>query len=356
MTEFHNPWAFALLAIIPIVLLLMRFKSKPAVRYSSKLFFEGCKPGWRVRLRPLLLLLRLLCIVLIIVSIARPRKGTKLSNISTEGVAMQIAVDRSSSMNEKMAYKGEAKSRFDVVKIVLEDFIRGDDDQLGGRAGDLIGLVTFARYPDTTCPLVHSHSILLDFMRQMDTVRVKSEDGTAIGEALQLAAARLQKAEEQISENNRKLSNSPDGESASPEFEIKSKAIVLLTDGINNRGDVTPQQASELAAEWGIKIYAVGIGSNTRRTLGGIPIPTGSQIDERTLRSVAEATGGFYARADSAEALKQIYQKIDELEKTEIKAVDYYEYAEQFQPLTLAALFILLAEILLSCTVFRKIP
>jgi Ca-activated chloride channel homolog len=357
MTEFQNPWALALLALIPAVLLLMRLRAKAAVRFSSKKFFEGCKTPWRVKLRPLLLLLRVACVVLIIIAIARPRKGIKVSNISTEGVAMQLVVDRSGSMQEQMMYKGDALSRFDVLKIVLKDFIKGDGDKLKGRTGDIIGLVTFARYPDTACPPVHSHGILLDFLEQTETVKIKQEDGTAIGEALALAAARLETAEKQITENNRRLANAPArGEPAEPDFKIKSKVIILLTDGINNTGEVTPEQAAEIAAKWGIKIYAIGIGSDGYRDFGGMRIPVSSQLDERMLTSIARATGGFYARADSAEALRDIYQRIDAMETTKIEAVNYYEYAEKFEPLAMAALALLLFEILLSCTIFRKIP
>ncbi len=356
MPQFHNPWAFALLLLIPAVLLLLRWKSPAAVRFSSKAFFDGCGRGWKVRLRPVLIIIRIVCIILVIVSIARPRKGTKLSNVSTEGVAMQIVVDRSSSMNEPMEYQGKQLSRFDVVKLVLEDFIKGDGKQLKGRVGDMIGLVTFARYPDTVCPIVHSHGILLDFMRQSETVKIREEDGTAIGEAVALATARLEQAEKQITENNRKLAVQSIGKTLSPEFTIKSKVLILLTDGINNSGDITPQQAAKLAADWGIKIYAIGIGSDGFQYFGGMRIPVSSQLDEAMLNAIAQATGGFYARANSADALKQIYAKIDSLEKSRIEAVDYYEYAEQFELFTFAALVLLTLEILLSCTVLRKIP
>jgi len=356
MPQFNNPWAFALLLLIPAVLLLLRWKAAAAVRFSSKTFFDGCGRGWRVRLRPVLIVIRILCIILIIVSIARPRKGTKLSNVSTEGVAMQIVVDRSSSMNEQMEYQGRQLTRFDVVKLVLEDFIKGDGKQLKGRPGDMIGLVTFARYPDTTCPIVHSHGILLDFMRQTETVKIREEDGTAIGEAIALAAARLDQAEKQITENNRKLATEIVGKPFAPEFTIKSKILILLTDGINNCGDITPQQAAKLTAEWGIKIYAIGIGSDGFQYFGGMKIPVPSQLDEAMLSAIAQATGGFYARADSADALKQIYEKIDSLEKSRVEAVDYYEYAEQFEPFTFAAIGLLTFEILLSCTILRKLP
>ncbi len=356
MPQFQNPWAFALLLLIPVVLVLLRWKRRAAVRFSSKMFFDGCRKGWRVRLRPVLIIIRIICIILIIVSIARPRKGTKLSNVSTEGVAMQIVVDRSSSMNEQMEYMGKQLTRFDVVKLVLEDFIKGDGKQIKGRAGDMIGLVTFARYPDTICPIVHGHGILLDFMHQTETVKIREEDGTAIGEAVALAAARLDQAEKQITENNRKLAAASFGKALGPEFTIKSKVMILLTDGINNSGDITPQEAAKLAADWGIKIYAIGIGSDGFQYFGGMRIPVSSQLDEAMLNAMAQATGGFYARANSADALRQIYAKIDSLEKSRVDAVDYYEYAEQFEPFIFAALALLALEILLSCTVLRKIP
>lgn len=356
MTQFSNPWAFALLILIPAVLFLCYRSNKAAVRFSSKAFFDGCGIGRRVRLRPVTIAVRVLCIVLIIVAIARPRQGTKLSNVSTEGVAMQIVVDRSSSMNEQMAYRGKTLTRFDVVKLVLEDFIKGDGKTLKGRAGDMIGLVTFARYPDTLCPVVHNHGILLDFMRQSETVKIQAEDGTAIGEAIQLAAARLDQTEKQIIENNSKLADSAAGKLFKPEFVIKSKIMILLTDGINNCGDITPEQAAKLARDWGIKIYAIGIGSDSYQYFAGMKIPVQSQLDERMLSAIAQATGGFYARADSAETLEKIYEKIDSLEKTTIQAVDYYEYAEKFEPFIIAALLLLVMEIILNCTIFRKLP
>lgn len=354
MRQFENPYAFLLLLLLAVVLLVMRRRPKAAVRFSSKQFFAGCKKPLRVRLLSLLTILRVACIALIVVSIARPREGTRLSNISTEGVAMQIVLDRSGSMSEALSYKGKQINRFEAAKLVVEDFIKGDDKDFKGRFGDMIGLITFARYPDTICPLVHSHGILLDFLRQSDIERIRQEDGTAIGEAIALAAARLQRAEKDIAANNARRKGLGDSEKA--DFEIKSKVIILLTDGINNAGDMTPPQAAELAKKWGIKIYAIGIGSASYRNFAGMRIPVSAEIDERMLTSIAEATGGFYALADSADALIEIYKQIDELEKTRIDAVDYYEFAEMFEPFTFAAIAALLLEIILSCTILRKTP
>ena len=144
-------------------------------------------------------------------------------------------------------------------------------------------------------------------------------------------------------------------------FKIKSKAIILLTDGINNAGQYDPLEAAELAKKWGIKIYTIGIGSSqaftTRDLLGRtFRVPVGQDLDERLLKRIAQNTGGFYGRADDAEALRTIVERIDELEKTEVKSVQYTQFAERFGPWTLAALLILGAEMLAGCTVFRKIP
>ena len=144
-------------------------------------------------------------------------------------------------------------------------------------------------------------------------------------------------------------------------FKIKSKAIILLTDGINNAGQYNPLQATELAKKWGIKIYTIGIGSSqaftTKDLLGRtIRMPVGQNLDEDLLKKIAENTGGFYGRADDAKALQTIVEKIDELEKTEVKSVQYTQFSERFGLWTLAALLVLGAEILAGCTVFRKIP
>jgi len=300
---------------------------------------------------------------LLIVALARPRKGTVLSEISTEGVAIEVVADRSGSMQTEMDYFGQKLNRFEVVKKVFSDFISGDKKGLTGRGSDLVGLVTFARYADTTCPLVLSHNVLLEFLKKTEIVRLRSEDGTAIGDAIALAAARLKKAEEEIQQRKVRLIQA--GEQTSDEqesgFKIKSKVIILLTDGINNAGQYAPLQAAELAKSWGIKIYTIGIGSAQAYTtiqtpLGTYKMPTGQNLDERLLKAIAEKTGGFYGRADNAKTLHQIVEKIDELEKTKVKSIQYTQYAELFSPWTLTALLILVLEMLATCTVFRKIP
>jgi Ca-activated chloride channel family protein len=362
--ELYSPWILLLLLLLPfLAYLMLRKKRTAAVRFPSLVDMKRCPVSWRIRFRPLLMVVRLTCIALLIVALARPRKGTVLSEISTEGVAIETVVDHSGSMQTEMDYYGDKLNRLEVVKKVLADFIEGDKKDLHGRGSDLIGLITFARYADTKCPLVHSHNVLTELLKKTEIVNLRSEDGTAIGDAIALAAARLQKAEEEIQQRKSQLASLGENISDSDErgFKIKSKAIVLLTDGINNVGQYDPRQAAELAKEWGIKIYTIGIGSNQAYTtiqtpLGTYKMPTGQDLDEGLLKSIAESTGGFYGRADDADALHKIVEKIDQLEKTEVKSIQYTQFAERFGLWTLAALVLLSLEALASCTIFRKIP
>ncbi|UCF43280.1 MAG: VWA domain-containing protein [Planctomycetota bacterium] len=363
--QLYSPWALLLLLVLPVmVYLTVRRRRTAAVKFPSLTNVKGCLVSWRLRLRPLLKAARWVCLGLLIIALARPRKGTVLSEISTEGVAIEVVVDRSGSMQAEMDYYGEKLNRLGTVKKVLSDFIIGDEKELGGRSSDLIGLVTFARYADTMCPLVHSHNVLLEFLKKTEIVRLRSEDGTAIGDAIALAAARLHKAEEEIEQRRAQLGLDGERQLSGSEgsgFKIKSKVIVLLTDGRNNMGEYDPLQAAELAKEWGIKIYTVGIGSAQAYTtiqtmMGKFKMPTHQDLDERLLKAIAERTGGFYGRADNAKALRNIVEKIDNLEKTEVKSIQYTQYSERFGPWTLGALLALGFEMLAGCTVFRKIP
>ncbi len=363
--QFYSPWALLLLLLLPPAgWLMLRKKQTAAVTFSSLGAIRDCPVSWRVRFRPLLVAARLTCLALLIIALARPRKGTVLSEISTEGVALEIVVDHSGSMGTEMDYHGEKLNRLEALKKVLADFITGKEG-MAGRHGDLLGLITFARYSDTVCPLVLSHNVLLEFLKNTDIVRLRSsEDGTAIGDAIALAAARLQKAEQEIQQRNARLgigSSLIADPNEKPDFKIKSKAIILLTDGRNNTGQYTPMQAAELAKKWGVKIYTVGIGSGQafatiQTMMGSFKMPVEQDLNEPLLKSIAQTTGGFYGRADDAEALHKIIEKIDKLEKTKVKAVQYTQYAEKFGPWTLAALGVLLFEMLAGCTVFRKIP
>ncbi len=344
--------------------LTRRKRRTAAVRFPSLADMKAALVSWRLRLRPILKVLRVGCLVLLIIAFARPRKGTKISETATEGVAIEVVADRSGSMQAEMDYRGKKLNRLETVKGVLAEFIKGNDNDLAGRSSDLVGLVTFARYADTKCPLVHSHDVLLEFLRQTEIVKMRAEDGTAIGDAIALAAARLKKAEEEIERRRAQLGLSGTEDSGAAQdagFKIKSKVIILLTDGINNAGQYNPLKAAQLAKDWGIKIYTIGIGSAQAYTtiqtmLGAYKVPTQDNIDEGLLKAIAENTGGFYGRADDAKTLRNIVEKIDSLEKTEVRSVQYTQYAEQFGPWALAALVLLAGEMLAGCTIFRKIP
>ncbi len=358
--QLESPLILLLLLILPVMAYFqIRRRRTAAVRFSSLTNIQGDCISWRLRLRPLLIIARYLCLALLIIALARPRKGTILQEISTESVAMQIVVDRSGSMQAQMPYKGKNLNRLEVVKEVLSDFIKGDSKNLPGRSGDLIGLITFARYADTACPMVTTYGVLLEFLKKTEIVTLRSEDGTAIGDAIALAAARLQTAEQELKQRKAKLGFGDD--KSSDKFNIKSKVIVLLTDGINNAGDYHPLAAAQLAKEWGIKIYTIGVGSSESYTtvqtmFGTYRMPTGQDIDERLLKEIAESTGGFYALADDAKSFLDIVEKIDALEKTDVKSVQYTQYSERFALWTFAALLLLGFEMLAGCTIFRKIP
>ncbi|MCP4710002.1 MAG: VWA domain-containing protein, partial [Planctomycetes bacterium] len=295
----------------------------------------------------------------------RPQQGSQYHEISTKGVALELVVDRSGSMKAQMGYEGKQLTRLEVVKQVLNDFIRGGNG-LDGRPNDLTGLVTFARYADTICPPVQgqTHDALLELLKQTQvTPDGSAENATSIGDAIALAAARLKTIEEEMTQRNARLKAGLElekGEDFKPEYEIQSKAMVLLTDGRNNAGDYDPMEAAELAKNWGIKIYTIGIGGGEalmrRQDMFGFLMSSGQELDEGLLKSVAESTGGFYSRASDGEALREICDRIDQEEKTEIESIEYSRYEERFSLLALAALMVLAMEIIMSCTVFRKIP
>lgn len=361
----YSPWALLLFLILPaLVYLMLRKKRTAAVRFPSLGDMKKGPVSWRLRSRGVLTVARMACLALLIVGLARPRDKTVLSETSTEGVAIEAVVDCSGSMSTEMDYYGQKLNRLEVVKKVLSDFVSGDKKGLTGRGSDLIGLVTFARYADTKCPLVLSHDVLLQFLKKTQIVKIRTEDGTAIGDAIALSAARLEKAETEIQQRKARLglageTDSDDQEQAG--FKIKSKAIILLTDGRHNVGRYDPLQAAELAKEWGIKIYTIGIGSaqayaTVQTLMGTFKMPTHQELDEELLKALAEKTGAFYSRADYAEKLHEIVKRIDELEKTEVKAIQYAQYSEDFGPWALAALALLALEMLGRCTIFRKIP
>ncbi|MCB1098902.1 MAG: VWA domain-containing protein [Verrucomicrobiae bacterium] len=354
---FQFPWAFLLLALLPLLWWLRnrKFASRTgAIRFSWTK--NAAKSGRSLRQRLAFLpgVLRALALVFIIVAIARPQKGLEKVRDLNKGIAIEMVVDRSSSMGQEMVYDGQRMNRLEVVKKVFETFVLGDGDDLKGRGSDLVGMISFARYPDTVCPLTLAHGALPRFLETVHLAQSRSEeDGTAIGDAVALASARLKTAEEVMA------AQAPD---RTDRYHIESKIMILLTDGMQTAGERDPIAAAKLAKEWGIKIYTIAVGGGeaiqSRDSIFGtfLSLGQGQEMDTSTLRAIAEETGGRFFEAQNAKALKDVYSSIDELERSEIESIRFMDYKELFIPFALAALIAVALEIALNCTVFRKIP
>jgi Ca-activated chloride channel family protein len=277
-----------------------------------------------------LVLLRCLALVLLIIALARPQSGTKASEVLTEGIDIMLCLDTSGSMQAlDFKWKNERHNRLEVVQKVVGDFIKE-------RTNDRIGMVVFGEEAFTQCPLTLDYGVLLNFLDQVDIGM--AGDSTAVGSALATCVNRLK------------------------ERESKSKVIILLTDGRNNAGSISPQTAAEIAKTFDIKVYTVGVG-----TEGEVPFLVDTlfgkkymyqrvDLDEETLEEIAVITGGSYFKATNTEALEEIYKKIDKLEKTKVEVKEYMEYEELFGWFLLAGLLCILLEVILRNTRFRKIP
>ena len=305
----------------------------------------------RTRLLVLPLVLRVLALAALVLALARPQDVQGLVRTTTEGIALQLVIDRSSSMTETIDIDGRSTTRLDAVKQVASEFIEGNGDDLKGREGDMIGVIAFGSYADTICPLVREHDALLELVGDIRVSPLRSDQGTAIGDAVSLAAARLREAEKEIARGLGDDAARDPG--AKPDFSIKSKAVILLTDGRNNRGQIEPLQAAQLCADWGITLYTIGIGGGYTE-LAGLRIPMGGSLDERTMTQMAVATGGRFFLADDAQSLRDIYAVIDELETTEIETSESVDYTERFPPFAAAGLALLALEVLLSSTWLRR--
>jgi Ca-activated chloride channel family protein len=350
--HFDSPWAFLILLAVPaLIYWRRRRRQRGSLRFSSARNAMRSGRSLRQRLLATPLALRIAALGLLAVALARPQKGVERVRDTSKGVAIMMVVDRSSSMGAEMEYRGERLDRLEAVKRVFAEFVEGNRDDLPGRPNDLIGMVAFARFPDTICPLTLAHGALSRFLEGVKLVRLRAEDGTGIGDALALAAARLKTAEETLAQQV---------EDESRTYEIKSKVLILLTDGQHNCGKRTPDEAAQLAKEWGIKIYAIGVGGESVARRGDIFGDffrlAGPTVDLAPLKALSDATGGVARMATDAESLRAIYKEIDQLEKSEVESVRYLDYRELFTPFALAALALLFVEAGLSCTVFRRIP
>jgi Ca-activated chloride channel homolog len=350
--HFESPWMFLLLLVIPLLIWVKNSKIKGgSIRFST--VQNAAKAGSSLRQRLLWLptLIRILALVFLIIALARPQTGREEVREISKGIGIEMVVDRSSSMGAELEFEGKQANRLEVVKQVLNEFVMGGGRKLPGRPNDLIGMITFARYPDTVCPLTLAHGALPAFLKSVNLVQTQAEDGTAIGDALALAAARLKTAEESLKREK----------GASDTYEIKSKVIVLLSDGENNCGKRTPLQAAEMAASWGIKVYTIAISGGESVTaiqtpFGVYKVPMAQREDTKALEIIAEKTGGFFRKAEDAKTLRDIYEEIDKMEKSEIQSVRFVDYKESFFLFALAGIFLIACEIILNSTLFRKIP
>jgi Ca-activated chloride channel family protein len=331
--QFAAPWLLSLLVFVPILGYLLnrkqgrhqtaglRFASVSLVRYTRT---------WRSALRPLLSLARLLALSLIIVGLARPQLAHAKEVVHGQGVDMIIAQDISGSM---ASLDFQPQNRLEAAKAVIKDFI-------SRRTYDRIGLVVFAQEAFNQSPMTTDHAVLERLLQQVRLAPdLQLEDGTAIGHGLANAANMLK------------------------DSKASSRVIILLTDGVNNSGEISPETAADAARALGIKVYTIGMGRP-----GQVPVPVDSpfggkeivyqesDLDEALLQQIAQKTGGEYFRATDTADLQRIYDRIDALEKSQIEITHYSEEIELVGWVLLPALMLILAEQFLSHTLFRRIP
>lgn len=330
MLHFANPWLLAFLAVIPVLVwrYLRRLRTGDgSLRFASTIALEGVRPPWTVRVRHVLFGMNMFALALCITAMARPQQGTEEEEVLTEGVDIILALDASGSM---AAEDFEPRNRLYVAKLVVEKFIEG-------LKHDRVGLVVFAGKAFTRCPLTLDYGVLLHVVDSIELGTI--EDGTAIGTSLATCINRLR------------------------ESKAKSKVVILVTDGVNNRGEIQPLDAAEIARTLGVKIYTVGIGSQgTARvpvsdpTYGKVYVDMQVEIDEASLTHIAEMTGGLYYRATDKPSLERIFQDIARLEKTQIRVKSYTHYDERYLEYLKPALALILIAAAAGFTRFIKLP
>ncbi len=326
---FANPtYLYLLLLLIPLIAwyIYKLRKSQASLQVSStEAFRVAGTTSWKVYLRHLPFALRMLAIAFLIVVLARPQSTDSWQNSSTEGIDIVMAMDISTSM----LAEDLKPNRLEAAKDVAASFING-------RQNDNIGLVVFAAESFTQCPLTTDHGVLLNLFKDIQPGII--QDGTAIGLGLANAVSRIK------------------------DSQAKSKVIILLTDGVNNTGEIAPVTAAEIAKTFGIRVYTIGVGT---KGTAPYPIPTAFgvqyqnipvEIDEPILKQMAATTGGQYFRATDNASLKEIYSEIDQMEKTKISVQEFSKKEEEYKNWALLVFALLLVEVLLRNTLFRNIP
>lgn len=352
--RFQDPlWLLLMFPVVALGAAGIRRHRRCAVLYSDVGPLRTLPATLALRIKRLLPGLRLIGLALVVVALARPQQGMEEFRVQAEGVAIQMCIDHSGSM-QAMDFQldGKQVDRLTAVKQVFRDFVAGKG-QLPGRANDLIGLIEFGGYADCRCPLTLDHGVLLEVL---DTVKIpeplydaqgeilnyrlyEEDMSTALGDAIVLAVDRLK------------------------DVKAKSKVIVLLSDGKQTAGVIRPEEAAQTAKAFGIKIYTIGVGSTGLAALPAFDMfghrvlqPQLVELDEATLKMLAQATGGRYFHAQDTETLQRVYAEIDRLEKTRSEARLYTEYRELYPFALFPGLGLVLVEIILVCTRFRSLP
>lgn len=329
--QLHDPWLLVLLVVVPFMVRRLRRAPRPTLRFPVVAAVRTAGRGIRTRLGSLPFWIRGAALALMVLALARPQLGRSQTQVFTEGIDIMLAVDISSSMlAEDFAVDGQRASRLEAVKSEVRHFLEK-------RGGDRVGLVLFGARPYLQAPLTLDHDWLLANLGRAEVGLI--EDGTAVGSALAAAVRHLESST------------------------AKSKIVVLLTDGENNAGRVSPLTAAEAAAQLGYRVYTIGAGS---RGLAPYPVtdafgvrryrPMQVDVDEETLRSIAEKTGARYWRATGTESLEEVYDEIDRLEKSPHEGLKYLEFDEIYPWLLVPALLLLAAEALLAESWLRVLP
>ncbi len=329
---FKDIWILLFFPVIVVFTYLLRKRINSAsVRFPSAELVKGFRPTLKLSLSRNLFYLRFVAVLLLLLALARPRVPLEEVRIQTEGIDIILTIDCSGSMlAEDFKIAGRRENRLEVAKKVVENFIKE-------RKNDRIGIIAFAARAYTVCPLTLDHQWLI---KNLERIKIGAiEDGTAIGSAISSSLNRLK------------------------DTEAKSRIIILLTDGINNVGRISPLTAAEAAKTLGVKIYTIGAG-----TKGLAPYPMRGywgetvyqnvkiEIDEAMLKEIARISGGRYFRATDTKSLEEIYKEIDVLEKTSVEETGFQEYKELFPVFLMLGLIILMSEIILSNTILRKLP
>ncbi|MEW6355199.1 MAG: VWA domain-containing protein [Planctomycetota bacterium] len=329
----NDPWFLLFLLAVPLVLLTY-FRASGSIGISTTAAFHRIRPSIMLAARYILPVLRAVCIVLLAIALARPRRGMEEIRATTEGIDIVLAIDTSGSMRAIDNIETKKVDRLQAAREAVKEFVEARKEQY-----DRIAMLAFAMYPATQCPLTLDYTVLQEFVKNLDFAP-REEGATALGLA--------------IGESINLLKNS----------KAKSKIIILLTDGRNTYG-MKPMAVAPAAVPFGIKIYTIGVGSETPHII--LPDPFGREViqrinrsdfllDEPTLKEIAKATGGRYFRATDPGSLKKIYADIDRMEKTLVEVRHYVDYRDLFHWFLLPAMGLLLLEVALAGTRFRRIP